>query len=452
MELRALFLDFNSYFASVEQQLQPRLRGKPVAVVPVLVESTCCIAASYEAKRFGVKTGTPVWQARQLCPGIQIVEARPATYIEFHHQIVEVVESCVHVSQVLSIDEMTCELSGAIAKRERGEKLARHIKATLSHKIGAHLRCSIGLAPNTFLAKTATELQKPDGLVTIEERDLPHCLHVLQLRDLCGIGSRIHKRLVSHGIYTTEELCAARRETLRLVWRGIEGERMYAQLRGEEVWRPATKKSSIGHSHVLPPLERTPQMARAVLSRLLQKAAMRMRKMCHAARGMQIFVRTIDKRSWSAHTSFKESDDTMFFVEVFAFLWKQNIEYSMSCGNVPLAVGVTLFGLKPVEYCTRSLFDHDDARQNLNKAVDNLNENFGKNAIYLGGAHHALHAAPDKIAFTHIPQINERDEAIQRALMERKPTLRETLPAKTIEPPNSQTKPQKRQPSLSLFA
>jgi len=91
-ELNALYIDFNSYFASVEQLLRPELRGKPVAVLPVVAETTCCIAASYEAKAFGVRTGTRVSDARVMCPDIILVEARPALYIEYHHKLIEVVE------------------------------------------------------------------------------------------------------------------------------------------------------------------------------------------------------------------------------------------------------------------------------------------------------------------------------------------------------------------------
>ena len=104
--LTALFVDCDSYFASVEQHLDPGLRGRPVGVAPVLAESSCCIAASYEAKACGVKTGTGIREARILCPGIAIVESKPAEYIRYHHRIVAAVEDCIHVEAVLSIDEM----------------------------------------------------------------------------------------------------------------------------------------------------------------------------------------------------------------------------------------------------------------------------------------------------------------------------------------------------------
>ena len=114
MTLRSLLVDFNSYFASVEQPAEPRLRGKPIGVVPMLADTTVCIAASIEAKTFGVKTGTKVADARKLCPGIEFVVARHELYIDYHHRAVAVVDSLVPVRAVLSIDEMDCELTGPI--------------------------------------------------------------------------------------------------------------------------------------------------------------------------------------------------------------------------------------------------------------------------------------------------------------------------------------------------
>jgi len=110
--LRWLFLDLNSYFASVEQELVPSLQGRPIAVVPVVADTTCCIAASYEAKAFGVKTGTQVGEAKRMCRGIELVEARHELYVEYHNRIVEAVETVVPVASVMSIDEMACRLVG----------------------------------------------------------------------------------------------------------------------------------------------------------------------------------------------------------------------------------------------------------------------------------------------------------------------------------------------------
>ena len=176
MALRFLFVDFNSYFASVEQQVRPELRGKPVIVVPVMADTTCCIAASYEAKKFGIKTGTLVREAKTLCRDLLVVEARPPLYVEYHHKVLSVVESCIPVHKVLSVDEMACELTGSQRERHHALALAGKIKETIGRNIGTELRSSIGIGPNLFLAKTASDMQKPDGLVVIQPDDLPQCL------------------------------------------------------------------------------------------------------------------------------------------------------------------------------------------------------------------------------------------------------------------------------------
>src|SRR6185312_4053530 len=127
---------------SVEQQAEPRLRGRPLGVVPMLADTTVCIAASVEAKTFGVKTGTKVAEARRLCPEIEFVIARHELYIEYHHRAVEVVDSVVPVRAVLSIDEMDCELTGRWREPERAMKIARDVKAAIGSKVGEYLRTS----------------------------------------------------------------------------------------------------------------------------------------------------------------------------------------------------------------------------------------------------------------------------------------------------------------------
>src|ERR1017187_6716493 len=127
--LNWLFVDMNSYFASVEQDARPELRGHPVAIVPMMADSTCCIAASYEAKACGVKTGTIVAEAKRLCPGLVLVEARHELYVAYHHRIVEAVESCLPVTAVLSIDEMACRLRGRERPLVAALELGRRVKA-----------------------------------------------------------------------------------------------------------------------------------------------------------------------------------------------------------------------------------------------------------------------------------------------------------------------------------
>jgi len=399
MALRALFVDFNSYFSSVEQQELPHLRGRPVAVVPVMTDSTCCIAASYEAKKFGVKTGTNVGEARKRCPGLVVVEARPSLYVEYHHKLIAIVESCLPVTAIRSIDEMCCNLRGRWSERETALGLAHEIKARIAATM-PFMRSSIGIAPNPFLAKTASDMQKPDGLVVIEEHELPDCLFRLELRDFCGIGASREARLHECGIHTVKQLCLAPKEALHRAWNGIEGDRMFALLRGEEVERTESDRCTVGHSHVLEPKCRTKPLAEATLHRLLQKAAARLRTLGYLAAGISVSVKFLGQQRWGGEMNFLETQDTLEFIRIFGLLWQR---YPANA-SPPLQVGVTFFHLTAVNNVTRHLPQMESTRLALDQAVDRLNLAYGRNSVYFGGAQPDVAAGQARIAFTNIPE------------------------------------------------
>jgi DNA-binding transcriptional MerR regulator len=160
-----LFLDLNAFFASCEQQENPALRGQPVIVVQTPTDSAVAIAVSYAAKAFGIKTGTLVREARQLCPAVIPVQANHRLYTEYHERILKAVDTCLPVEKVCSIDEMACRLMGTERQVPAACELALKVKRALREQVGECLTCSIGLAPNVFLGKVGSDLQKPDGLV-----------------------------------------------------------------------------------------------------------------------------------------------------------------------------------------------------------------------------------------------------------------------------------------------
>ena len=253
MALRTLAVDFNSYFASCEMQERPELRGRPVGIVPVLAETTCCIAASRQAKARGVKVGTGVAEARALCPDIVIVQQRPALYIGYHRRLLAEIEACIHVTAIKSIDEVECDLTATFAPREKAMAVARQIKDRVARHVGPCLTSSIGIAPNWMLAKLASDMQKPDGLVVLDDEDIPQKLLALEMTDISGIGPRMDHRLRAHGIDTVAKLYGATKATLRGIWGGVEGERMHGRLRGENIPLSHQEHQTVGHSHVLPP-------------------------------------------------------------------------------------------------------------------------------------------------------------------------------------------------------
>jgi DNA polymerase IV len=271
-----LFVDLNSYFASVEQEA-PELRG-PGGHCAHDGRHNLCIAASYEAKAYGVKTGTMVADAKRMCPGLVLVEARHELYVDYHHRIVEAVESCLPVTAVLSIDEMACRLMGRERPLLAAMELGRQGEGRIQERVGPMLRSSVGLATNRYLAKVASDMEKPDGLVALPLDILPQALRQLKLRDLPGIGPRMEKHLNEKGIHTMEELLALDCEQAGEVWGSVLGRAAVALAAGRRLrLDEAEHLKSMSHQHVLAPEMRTPEKAWAVAHKLLHKAAMRLR-------------------------------------------------------------------------------------------------------------------------------------------------------------------------------
>ena len=399
MTLRSLLVDFNSYFASVEQQVEPRLRGKPLGVVPMLADTTVCIAASIEAKQFGVKTGTRVDEAKRLCPGIEFVVARHELYIDFHHRAVAVVDSFVPVRAVLSIDEMDCELTGRWREPERAMKIAHTVKEGLKKEIGECLRTSIGIGPNTFIAKTASDMVKPDGLVMIEKSELPDRLFHLPVRALSGVGKQMEKRLHAHKIFTLQDLAARSSDELRTVWGGIGGEIMFQRIRGEEQHERSGDTHSISHSSVLGPDHRNPDHAFAVLNRLTQKAAMRLRKANYYAGRLTIGLKYLDGSHWSTEMRLVDTQDTVAFLHALDKLWAKRPKDRRTILRVEMAYS----DFVAEDQHTGSLFASEAKSKSLYAALDKLNARFGKQAVYFASAHKARDRGGLHIAFNHIP-------------------------------------------------
>ena len=419
MTLRCLFVDFNSYFASVEQEDIPELRGRPIAVAPVMTDSTCCIAASIEAKRFGIRTGTLVREARERCPELIVVPARPALYLQMHTRLMDAIADCIPHGTPESIDEVPCWLIGRERQHDNAIEIAHSIKRRIASEFDA-IRCSIGIAPNKFLAKTATDMQKPDGLVVLEQQDLPHALHRLELNDLCGIGASMEARLRAAGIHTVEELCASPKHRLRAAWGSVEGERFWMQLRGIDVPKHASQRGSIGHSHVLGPELRTLEGMRAVLFKLLAKAAMRLRNEDdgYLARGLQLHVRFVglDAR-FSPSVEFAPIDDTPSLLHLLADMLKP-LERAAASGrwNVkrhpPLSVATTLVGIEPREPRSGELIETARRRQSITQVLDKVNRHFGNNALYVASMQTAIDhdAAPMRIPFAHLPDVKLEED------------------------------------------
>jgi len=434
--LRWLYIDLNSYFASVEQQLQPRLRGRPVVVAPMAgTDSTCAIAASYEAKAFGIKTGTMIYEARKLCPSLQVVPARHDKYVAFHHRIMAEIEQHIPLTKVCSIDEVACRLMGEQQKRGNALALARRIKQGIMDNVGICLRTSIGAAPNRFLSKVASNMQKPDGLTVLEAHELPGRLLDLKLRDLPGIGGKLEQRLRNAGITSLQDFWNLNPKHARKIWHSVEGERFWYALRGVEVDEPPEKKRhTIGHSHVLSPRMRPNHKARIVARRLTVKAVTRMRRHGFYAQFYNLYVRydiqdqhqlSREQTRWQGHVKLPMAQNNFTFLKALNQLWEDMTTKSGQDNNPQnynpqnynsqriKQISVALYSLTHQDDMMPDMFEalndpvaREQKKHNrLSKALDIINKKYGLDTIVIGALPEPMSRhTGSKIAFTRIPE------------------------------------------------
>lgn len=436
-----LHIDLNSFFASVEQQLHPEHRNKPLGVTATMADTGTLIAASYEAKALGIKTGTKVAEARRLCPDIVLLASDHSVYADFSHRISAAVDRVCPVSHNPSIDEMVCQLMGRERNPPNARRIALDIKQAIKDDVGDTLRCSIGMAPNRYLAKIASDMQKPDGLIGLLPSQLPRAIAHLELRDLPGVGARTEARLNAKGITTMPQLLALDRNGMHRLWDSVWGDRLYHWLRGHDTGDDGAPvaseiQKSLGHSHVLAPEHRTPAGAWAVAHKLLHKAAMRLRMEHFYTASLAVTIRYsltrdqaeelgapsspagsqdarrrpakikkhssgITQTGWGMEARFAACQDTLSLLQALQGCWKHAPNAPEH--QRPFFVGVTLTRLIPESEYQAPLFEDPGNRKELSTTMDKLNLKYGHSTLHFAGMLPARNSAPTRIAFTQIP-------------------------------------------------
>ncbi len=247
-----MHVDMNAFFAAVEQQSNPVLRGRPIAVTGSEQRSVI-LTASYEARAFGVKTGMTRFEAFERCPHLVLMPANNRLYTHVSTEIMALLQDYTPLVEVFSIDEAFLDLSGSLRLFDSAERIAYLIKSRIRARFG--ITCSIGIAPNKLLAKLASEQNKPDGLTVFQLSDVPDLLEKMPIQELCGIGRRLGRQLQGLGIFTCGQLGRFPLAVLRRKY-GVIGEKLHAMARGidpspvvpEERSAPI---KSVGHSRTL---------------------------------------------------------------------------------------------------------------------------------------------------------------------------------------------------------
>ena len=230
---------------------RPAVAGpRPIGVIPVAeARKSCVIAANAPAKRAGVTTGMAIVDARRRCPAIALVPQQPDLYTRVHHHLVAAVLDVLPIDAVCSIDELATSLTA----RDAPEATAYQIKQRLRDAVGERVTCSIGCAPNRWLAKIAADLEKPDGLTVLRPGDLLGRLLDFDLEALPGVARRMRARLARWGLASVMDLWQADPRRLRPAWGSVTGARLWYALHGYAVVAPSTRRRSFGHGRVLPP-------------------------------------------------------------------------------------------------------------------------------------------------------------------------------------------------------
>ncbi|GFO63727.1 DNA polymerase IV [Geomonas paludis] len=375
-----LHIDMNAFFASVEQQSNPALQGKPVAVIGA-AKRTIITTCSYEARAFGVRTGMNTWEARQKCPELIFVVGNNKKYSYTSKQIIGIMREYTPLVEVFSIDEAFLDVTGSLNLFGPPEEIARMIKERIRERFG--LTCSVGIAPNKLLAKLASDMQKPDGLTVIAPDQVARVMERLPIQELCGIGAKTQQQLAAFGIRTCGELARFPVDILRKKF-GVTGERLHYMGLGVDdapvvPEEEAEEVKSVGHSTTLDTdLCQRPQIL-AVLLQLSEMVGRRARKYRVTGKTVTLTVRYPDFTTFSRQMS--RSAPTNNSDEIYR-------DAVQLLDQLELAQPVRLLGVRITNLTHQAeqlpLFESERKKALVASAMDHVNNRFGDFSVTFG--------------------------------------------------------------------
>jgi len=376
-----LHIDMNAFFASVEQQADPGLRGKPIAVVGG-GGRTVITTSSYEARAKGVKTGMAIWEGKRCCPELIIVVGDNRKYTHTSTKINEIFRDFTPEVEAFSIDESWLDVTHSLGIFGSAVNIAYRIKARIKDSFG--ITCSIGIAPNKLLAKLASDMQKPDGLTVIEPEDVARILERMPVGKLCGIGRKMERQLNMMSIYTCGELgrCDEGRLTRKF---GIVGRRLKEMGQGIDnspviPYGEEDEVKSVGHSSTLERDISDPTEIRRFLLQLSEMVGSRARRYGVSGKTVHLYVRYADFfSSWGKQTTLKN------YINLSDEIYKAalGILETVELEQPVRLLGVSLSNLK---HQAEQLPLFEDERKKLfaTQAMDKVNDRYGGRVVTYG--------------------------------------------------------------------
>ncbi len=398
-----MHLDLNSCFATIEQQANRFLRGKPLAVAAYVSPGGCIVASSVEAKKLGIKTGMRVKDGKIICPDLIVMPPDPNKYRSVHLRLRKLLSEYTDDLTPKSIDEFVLDLEGSPKLKKGIFEIAREIKTRIKTEIGEWLTVSAGIAPNRYLAKIAAGLHKPDGLDEISQNNFRKVYSRLQLMDLTGIKRNNCVRLNNAGIFTVEDFFNAGERTLERAFASVVGYWWYLRLRGWEADDVIWGRRSYGNSFALPKPLVSPEELAPILVKLVEKTGARMRRAGYNCRGVHVSLLYRDHSYW--HHGMTVSEQLFDSRDIY------KIAFGILCHSPfrkPVAIlAESCFNLEETASQQMSLLTDLEKKRSLVEAIDEINDRFGQfmitPALMLG----TKDLVPDRVAFGGIKELEE---------------------------------------------
>ncbi len=422
LETAVMYVDMNSFFASCEQQLRPELRGRPIGVTAGDKYYSVIVAPSIEAKNYGVRTGMRANEARAFCPQLIAVPARPVEYRKVHIAIMGVLKKYCDDVLAKSIDEAAMNLTSYRFVYKDLPALARNIKEDLRHAVGDFIRCSIGIAPNTFLAKLATDMQKPDGLVVLTPENLDDRLAPLSLTDLPGIGARNARRLELMGIKTPLQMRHTSQSLLRKAFGGIVGYYWHCRLNFAEVDFYSSGYRGMSATRTVAPDHRTPAKLEALLVSLCTKLEQRLVKAGMYCRSASAFIRYSNGTAWDAKLRLGAAVQDATELRLHVVQQMERFSTERRCGPLFHAgvkqMGIAITDFVPEEGLLYSLFDNRMQRDKLRKVMYDIKDQYGKYAVRKASETVERSDLKDAIGFGSVKDLIQEDGHYNQFMLE----------------------------------
>lgn len=377
---QVLHIDFDSFFASCEQQFNPLLRGKPMGVTAANGR-TCIIASSREAKRLGIKTGTRSYEAFELCPSLVLVKANFVRYLEISKRFLKICQNFSPEVELFSIDEVFMDITLTHPLFGGPYKMIEKIKKEIKEKIGEFITVSVGISHNKLLAKLASGMNKPNGIFEITHENLEGVYSKSELTDICGIGERIKLRLNKIGIYTLLQLRDASLSLLISEFGPAEAGFLHSVGLGLSVeelnsYTTVPTVKSVGRNYCLPENTYDKKIVLQNIYELCEEVCIKLRRLGKRAKTVGFYFG--GNINLHRRKTFAEYFDTG--KEMFDLL--MNV-VDINKFNYIRQIGITASGLENSDNTPLSLFD--SAKQNsLQKTIDKINERFGDHTIRNG--------------------------------------------------------------------